>query len=107
VLGTGPHVGRAMEVYKDRFIAYSLGNFCTYKSISVEGVCGVAPLLKLYVNNKGEFLNGRIIAVKQSREAGLEPDANNFAIKRIKFLTAADFPKGRLKIDDDGSLTMN
>ena len=107
VLGTGPHVGRAMEVYKDRFIAYSLGNFCTYKNISVKGVCGVAPLLKLYINKKGEFINGRIIAVKQTRQDGLEPDTTNFEVRRIKILTAADFPGGRLKIGDNGLMTMN
>ena len=27
IFGHGPHVTRAIEVYKDRFIAYSLGNF--------------------------------------------------------------------------------
>jgi hypothetical protein len=105
VLGTGPHVSRAMEVYKNRFIAYSLGNFCTYKSVSVEGVCGIAPLLKVYTNKKGEFLNGRIIAVKQTHQNGLEPDSLNRAIKRIKYLTQADFPQGGLLIADDGIIT--
>ena len=27
VLGHGPHVTRAVEVYKGKFIAYSMGNF--------------------------------------------------------------------------------
>ena len=27
VLGSGPHVLRAMEIYRGRLIAYSLGNF--------------------------------------------------------------------------------
>ncbi|HMP14121.1 MAG TPA: CapA family protein, partial [Saprospiraceae bacterium] len=35
VLGHGPHVTRAVELYKDRFIAYSLGNFCTYGRFSL------------------------------------------------------------------------
>ena len=41
ILGHGPHVVRAMERYKDRLIAYSLGNFATYYGISVDGVKGV------------------------------------------------------------------
>ena len=105
VLGTGPHVSRAMEVYKGRFIAYSLGNFCTYKSVSVAGVCGIAPLLKLYINKKGEFLNGKIIAVKQSHQNGLEPDSLNLAVKRIRFLTLADFPQSGILIADNGMIT--
>ena len=45
VLGHGPHVPRAMELYRDRLVAYSLGNFATYYGVSVAGVAGVAPLL--------------------------------------------------------------
>ena len=107
VLGTGPHVGRAMEVYRKRFIAYSLGNFCTYKNISVSGICGIAPLVKIYVNKKGEFLHGRIIAVKQTRKQGLQQDILNLAVKRIRWLTAMDFPRGRLRIEDNGFMTLN
>lgn len=105
VLGTGPHVSRAMELYKGRLIAYSLGNFCTYRSVSVAGVCGIAPLLKIYLNKKGEFLNGRIIAVKQTHDSGLQADSLNLAIKRIRFLTQTDFPQGALVIADDGVIT--
>jgi poly-gamma-glutamate capsule biosynthesis protein CapA/YwtB (metallophosphatase superfamily) len=56
VLGNGPHVSRAIELYKDRLIAYSLGNFCTYRSVSVAGICGLAPMLKLRINK-----NGRVV----------------------------------------------
>ena len=102
IFGNGPHVCRGMEIYKNRLIAYSLGNFCTYKCVSVEGICGIAPLLKVYVNKKGEFLSGRIIAAKQTHEKGLEPDSLNQAIKKIRALTMADFPDSGLSIGDDG-----
>ncbi|MGZ3820620.1 MAG: CapA family protein [Mucilaginibacter sp.] len=105
VLGNGPHVSRAMEKYKGRLIAYSLGNFCTYKSVSVAGVCGMAPLLKVYLNKKGEFLNGNIISFRQTHEKGLIRDTLNRVVKRIKLLTAKDFPESGLDIDDDGSVT--
>jgi len=104
ILGNGPHVCRAMELYKNRLIAYSLGNFCTYKCISVSGNCGIAPLLKVYINKKGEFLSGRIIANKQTHDKGLEPDSLNRAIILIKMLTETDFPKSGLRILDDGEI---
>jgi poly-gamma-glutamate capsule biosynthesis protein CapA/YwtB (metallophosphatase superfamily) len=104
IFGNGPHVSRAMEIYKNRLIAYSLGNFCTYKCVSVSGVCGIAPLLKVYLNKKGEFLHGRIIAVKQTHDKGLEPDSLNQVIKRIRTLTDTDFPQSGLSISDDGLL---
>jgi len=106
VLGHGPHVSRAMEIYKDRFIAYSLGNFCTYRGVDIEGAAGFAPLLRLFVNRKGEFLSGNIISVKQSRERRVEPDTLHRAAKRIKWLTTADFPVNKLSISETGTLTI-
>ncbi|MEO6852180.1 MAG: CapA family protein, partial [Mucilaginibacter sp.] len=102
VLGNGPHVSRAFERYKGHLIAYSLGNFCTYKCVSVSGVCGLAPLLKVYLNKKGEFLRGNIVAFRQSHETGLERDTLNRVVKRIKYLTEKDFPNSGLDIDEDG-----
>jgi len=105
VFGNGPHVGRAMEMYNKHLIAYSLGNFCTYKSVSVAGVCGLAPLLKVNLNKKGEFLNGQIISFKQTHLNGLEPDSLNNAAKRIKYLTEIDFPQSGLDISSSGAIT--
>lgn len=104
IFGNGPHVSRAMEMYKNRLIAYSLGNFCTYKSVSVAGVCGLAPLLKVYVNKKGEFLSGRIISFKQAHDKGLMQDTLNRAALRIRTLTETDFPDAGLRISDSGEI---
>jgi hypothetical protein len=105
VLGHGPHLTRAIEKYNNRFIAYSLGNFCTYRGVNVTGVCGIAPLLKLYINKKGEFLSGRIIPTRQIQPVGLLRDTTNKVIKRIKYLTETDFPQSGLSIGDDGVIS--
>ena len=105
IFGNGPHVCRGMELYRNRLIAYSLGNFCTYKSVSVAGSCGLAPLLKVYLNRKGEFLSGRIIAARQTHDKGLEPDTLNKAVTRIQALTRADFPQSGLSIANNGFIT--
>ncbi len=47
VFGHGPHITRAIEVYKKRFIAYSLGNFCTYGRFNLRGKRGFAPIIKV------------------------------------------------------------
>lgn len=107
ILGNGPHVSRAMEIYKNRLIAYSLGNFCTYKSVSVAGVCGLAPLLKVKLNKKGEFLKGRIISLRQAHDKGLELDSLNRAAIRIRELTEADFPDAGLLISNTGEISLN
>ena len=100
VIGHGPHVARAMESYKNKFIAYSLGNFCTYGMFSLEGVSGIAPLLKIYVNEKGDFIKGHISSIKQPGEGGPVPDNNHGAYKLIKSLTESDIPNSHLKFTD-------
>ncbi|OCX51159.1 hypothetical protein BEL04_20855 [Mucilaginibacter sp. PPCGB 2223] len=106
VFGNGPHVNRAMERYKGRLIAYSLGNFCTYKCVSVDGVCGLSSLLKVNLNKNGEFINGQIIALKQTHAGGLQRDSSNKVITRVRALTKADFPNPGLTIADDGKITV-
>ena len=100
VIGHGPHVARAMESYKNKFIAYSLGNFCTYGMFSLQGVSGIAPLLKIYVNEKGDFIRGTITSIKQPGEGGPVPDETHAAYQLIKSLTAADIPDSHLRFTD-------
>ncbi|RFZ95718.1 CapA family protein [Mucilaginibacter conchicola] len=104
VLGHGPHVTRAMELYKNRLIAYSLGNFATYKGVSVSGICGLAPLLKVKMNKKGEFLSGQICSYRQDHFAGVKPDTLFRASRKIKELTAADFLQPGISISDTGTI---
>ncbi|UXP31873.1 CapA family protein [Reichenbachiella agarivorans] len=105
VFGHGPHVTRAVDVYKDRFIAYSLGNFCTYGRFNLSGPKGVAPIIKVQTTGEGKFLYGQIIPTYQPGAGGPKIDLNNRAIKIIKSLTEKDFPESNLRIDDSGIIT--
>lgn len=96
VLGHGPHVTRAVEVYKNKFIAYSLGNFCTYGQFNLNGPNGFAPLLHIKLNKRGDFLLAEVTSVKQRKLTGLTLDPANTAFKKIVSLTAADFPGHQL-----------
>jgi len=60
VFGHGPHVTRAMDLYKGRFIAYSLGNFCTYGRFNLQGAKGFAPIVKVLIDKNGKFVQGQI-----------------------------------------------
>jgi len=70
IFAHGPHVPRAVEIYNNRLIAYSLGNFCTYSRMNIKGVLGYAPILKVWVQNDGQFLNGEIISAIQIEKQG-------------------------------------
>jgi poly-gamma-glutamate capsule biosynthesis protein CapA/YwtB (metallophosphatase superfamily) len=97
VLGHGPHVTRAVEVYKSKFIAYSLGNFCTYGQFSLAGPNGIAPLLNIRINNKGDFLYAEVTSVKQDKINRLTTDPEYRAFKKIANLTNSDFPGHQLQ----------
>ncbi|GAB6094400.1 hypothetical protein JCM14469_06520 [Desulfatiferula olefinivorans] len=105
VLGHGPHVTRAVERYKDRFIAYSLGNFCTYGRFNLSGSNGVAPLLALTLSADGRFLEGRVhsIALHYTRGPTVDPEAR--ALFELIELTSADFPETGLSIRETGEIT--
>ena len=102
VFGHGPHVTRAVDLYKDRFIIYSLGNFATYGRFNLKEEAGMAPIMKVYVDRKGKFLKGQITAIKQLGEGVPVLDAKGEVIKKIQQLTREDFPESKLKISDEG-----
>ncbi len=107
LLGHGPHVTRAVDLYKGKFIAYSMGNFCTHSRINLRGVNGLAPLINIKVSKKmGTFLGGEIIPTCQERGVlGVQIDKQQRVIKEIQQLTKEDFPETALRIHDDGRLT--
>ncbi|MGC1240256.1 MAG: CapA family protein [Chryseosolibacter sp.] len=105
VFGHGPHVTRGIEVYKQRFISYSLGNFCTYKGINVAGVNGLAPIVKVFTNASGEFLTGEITPTIQTHATGVQIDPAKSVIKIIQELSEKDFPESEIQIDDNGIIT--
>lgn len=102
VFGHGPHLTRAIDVYKDRFIAYSLGNFATYGRFNLKGSMGVAPIVKVFTDKKGTFLEAKITAIKQVGEGGPILDDTGKAIQEIKQLTLQDIPEAPIIISDDG-----
>ena len=104
IFGHGPHVTRAMELYKDRFIIYSLGNFCTYGRFNLRGAAGIAPLIEVEVDKEGQFLSGQITPVYQQKTHGPKVDPQKRAIAKLIELTNADFPDTPLKIDEDGKI---
>lgn len=104
IFGHGPHITRAVEVYKDRFISYSLGNFCTFGRFNLAGPNGLAPIIKLNVDTTGRFLSGRIIPVYQPWPGGVKYDVKRRVISKIRDLTAADFPDAAINILDNGEI---
>lgn len=101
----GPHVPRCVNVYKGKFIAYSLGNFCTI-SMGTAAYCGLAPLIKVTFDSKGNFRKGKIYSFRQRPYVGPRIDEKNEAAKLLKKLTAEDCPDSPIEISDEGDITL-
>ena len=107
VLGHGPHVTRAIDCYKGKFITYSMGNFATYGRFSLSGVSGIAPIYKLYINkHTGNFIKGEIVSIQQLGEGGPTVDPKKQVLAEIKRLCAMDFPEVLWEINEDGTFKL-
>ncbi len=105
VYGHGPHVTRAIELYNDRIIMYSLGNFCTPYRVNLSGVSGHAPVVTVTLNQDGTFHSGRIYSFIQTPGTGPRTDTSHSVAGQMRTLTQSDFPSTPLNIANDGSIS--
>jgi poly-gamma-glutamate capsule biosynthesis protein CapA/YwtB (metallophosphatase superfamily) len=105
VLGHGPHVLRGMEIYKDRLIAYSLGNFATYGWFQLAGATAETMVLEVTMDADGKFTGGKIHPFVLRDRGILTADSTKSAIFTIRRLSQLDFPATMPKVADDGTLS--
>lgn len=105
VYGHGPHVCRAMELYKGHLIAYSLGNFATPRGMRLVEQTAYAPLLVANIDADGKLVDAKIHSFIQYRDKGPRRDPTNKVVKEIRALTIDDIKDNHLDIADDGTIT--
>lgn len=104
ILGHGPHIPRAINLYNDRLIAYSLADFVGYQTLSTEGALAYSLILEVELNLEGEFISGQIIPIHLGTSGIPVPDSQFRAVNLIRDLTAIDFPNAPVTIDDQGQI---
>lgn len=104
ILGHSPHVPRALELYKGKLIAYSLGNFLGYRTLSTAAQLAYSLVLEVELDNQGNFVSGKILPVILNGQGIPYPDRQGRSIKLIRQLTQSDFPKTPLIIKNDGQI---
>lgn len=104
ILGHGPHVPRALELYKGKLIAYSLGNFAGYRTLSTQDQLALSLVLEVSLDRQGNFLSGRILPVYIKKPGIPYPSPQADSIKLIRYLTQRDLPQTPLAIADDGTI---
>ncbi|MBP9664463.1 MAG: CapA family protein [Pyrinomonadaceae bacterium] len=105
VLGHGPHVMRGMEIYKDRLVMYSLGNFCTYGWFGLAAETALTMALEVKIDATGKFLSGKIHSGRQEGKGIPVLDPTNQGLKTVRTLSETDFGTNAPKIGDDGTIT--
>lgn len=93
VLGSGPHVPRALEIYHGHLIAYSLGNFWTYEGVSTREVRGLGPVLEAFLAPDGTVAGFILHSSRQDGTGVPRLDANDEAARFVYYLTRSDFPE--------------
>jgi poly-gamma-glutamate capsule biosynthesis protein CapA/YwtB (metallophosphatase superfamily) len=105
VLGHGPHVLRAMEVYQGKLIAYSLGNFLTYGLFNLKGANGISAILKVRLDPEtGRFLDGQLVPVKLVNGGLPEIDPEGEGVRIVRRLSEEDLDSRQLTVDENGCL---
>lgn len=105
VLGHGPHVMRGIEIYKERLIAYSLGNFATYGWFRLAAETALTMVLEVKLDSKGKFVSGKLNAATLEGKGIPTLDPSGTSIRTVRNLSTADFGANAPKIADDGTIS--
>jgi hypothetical protein len=105
VIGHSPHVMRAMEFYKGKLIAYSLGNFAGYHALGTTGVTGITGILKVTLRKDGSYASGTLVPARMVAPGVPRLDPQKQAIGLVSGLGTADFPKTAAHLGADGTVT--
>ena len=88
VLGHGPHVPRAIEVYRGKLIAYSLGNFAVYSMFNIKGPSGLGYVLQAALDPEtGNVVRFRTPSVTLRHPGIPDPDPSGKAEALLRKLS--------------------
>jgi hypothetical protein len=104
VVGHGPHVLRGIELYHGKPIAYSLGNFLTYRGFNLSGPLGVTGVLQLELRPGEGLRRARLVPMIQRPGSGPAPDPEGQALDLVRRLSAEDFPGTGARVTEDGAI---
>jgi len=111
VIGSGPHVLRGLEIYKNHLIIHSLGNFATYTHFNFDAPMNLGAIVEAGLNEQGEIVEGKVISTYQywkTKPKGgrdhvvLDLDSQQRGLNEIKRLSDLDFAGSQPVFEKDG-----
>jgi poly-gamma-glutamate capsule biosynthesis protein CapA/YwtB (metallophosphatase superfamily) len=106
VLGHGPHVPRAVEIYQGKLVAYSLGNFLGYRTLSTKAQAGYSMILEVKLNAAGDLISSKIIPVHLDKQGIPHIDQRFRTVGLVRYLNSKAFPDNTVQINQNGELVM-
>jgi hypothetical protein len=100
VLGSSPHLLRALELYKGRLIAYSLGNFSTWDTFNLSGPLGITGVLKVSVAPNGVATRVELVPAIIEKPGRPVLDKARQGVTLVRTLSVLDF--GTPLLDETG-----
>lgn len=106
VVGHGPHVLRGMEFYRDRLIAYSLGNFAGGgNTLQGTGALGLGGILKVSLTEDGTWAGGEFISTSLNSAGRPVRDTGERGRARVADLSADDFGDTAARFGKNGTIS--
>lgn len=104
VVGHGPHVLRGIEYYRGKPIAYSLGNFLTYRGFNLAGPLGQTGVLRLEAEPDGTWERVRFSPMTQLPGSGPAPDTSGAVLELVRRLSREDFGETAARVGENGEV---
>jgi hypothetical protein len=95
---------RGIEFYRGKPVAYSLGNFVTYRGFNLDGPLGVTGVLQLEFAPDRRLRSARLVPMVQRPREGPAPDPDRTALDLVRRLSAEDFGAAGARISPDGAI---
>jgi poly-gamma-glutamate capsule biosynthesis protein CapA/YwtB (metallophosphatase superfamily) len=104
VVGSGPHVLRGMEWYRNRLIAYSLGNFEGCHTLSTGGDLALSGVLHVTIRSDGSWVGGDLVPIHLVGCGVPERDPAEAAHGFVRERSREDFGRRAVRISRTGVL---
>jgi poly-gamma-glutamate capsule biosynthesis protein CapA/YwtB (metallophosphatase superfamily) len=102
VLGSGPHVIRGIERFRNRMIAYSLGDFAGPNTLAIGGVLSDSAILHVRLAADGHVLGGRWTSLALVAPGLPRVDPSHASLGLVRALSIEDFDSHRYGMLGDG-----
>jgi hypothetical protein len=104
VVGSGPHVLRGVEWYRNRLIAYSLGNFAGFRVFGLGGPLSTSAILHVTLRGDGTIDSASLVATRLVGVGKPDLDPSGEAYREIGGLSEHDFGSGGATVSPSGTI---